>query len=129
MKCKKNVCNEYECEEFEEFVNRMGKIEDILEDDYDLKHLQELVEADKENRCIVLPAKIVFELVWDAGKNCDLKCPQVDSEECPCDICSKGELNIYSRKCTEDDLENVGKTVFLTYEAAEVTKNIFKKKG
>ena len=36
-------------------VDRLAAIEDILGDDYDLERLRELVEADKDKRCIVLP--------------------------------------------------------------------------
>lgn len=34
---------------------RLKAIEDILGDDYDLARLRELVEADREGRCVVLP--------------------------------------------------------------------------
>ena len=33
----------------------IATIEDILGDDYDLDHLRELVEADQDGRCVVLP--------------------------------------------------------------------------
>lgn len=33
----------------------LKEIEDILGDDYDLDRLRELVEADREGRCVVLP--------------------------------------------------------------------------
>lgn len=35
------------------FIGRMAAIEDILGDDYDLDRLRELVEADREGRCVV----------------------------------------------------------------------------
>lgn len=38
-----------------EFYWRLKKIEDILGDDYDLDRLWELVEADRDGRCVVLP--------------------------------------------------------------------------
>lgn len=34
-------------------VDTIGKIEDIIGDDYDLDRLRELVEADRENRCVI----------------------------------------------------------------------------
>ena len=34
--------------------------------------LRELAQADREGRCVVLPAKTVFELTWDAGPNCNM---------------------------------------------------------
>lgn len=55
-------CSEYcereetmciECERSDEIVDRLGAIEDILGDDYDLDRLRELVEADREGRCVV----------------------------------------------------------------------------
>lgn len=33
----------------------IASIEDILGDDYDLERLRELVEADRDGRCVVLP--------------------------------------------------------------------------
>lgn len=36
-----------------EFYWRLKKIEDILGEDYDLDHLRELVEADREKRCVI----------------------------------------------------------------------------
>ena len=41
---------------FFEAVNRLGEIEDILGDDYDLSRLRDLVQAEREGRCVVLPA-------------------------------------------------------------------------
>lgn len=38
-------------------VDRLVSIEDILGDDYDLERLRELVEADRDGRCVVLPTK------------------------------------------------------------------------
>ena len=59
-------CSEYcereetmciECERSDEIVDRLGAIEDILGDDYDLDRLRELVEAERDGRCVVLPVK------------------------------------------------------------------------
>lgn len=36
-------------------VEQLAAIEDILGGDYDLDHLRELVAADKEGRCVILP--------------------------------------------------------------------------
>lgn len=38
-------------------TNRLAAIEDILGDDYDLSRLRELVQADRDGRCVVLPCK------------------------------------------------------------------------
>ena len=39
-------------------VCRLQEIENILGNDYDLERLKELVEADKEGKCVVLPCKV-----------------------------------------------------------------------
>ena len=36
-------------------VERLAEIEDIIGDNYELDRLRELVEADREGRCVVLP--------------------------------------------------------------------------
>ena len=42
--------------------DRLSAIEDILGDDYDLDHLRELVEADRDGRCKIIPQKLVFNI-------------------------------------------------------------------
>lgn len=52
---------------------RLAEIENILGDDgddYDLDRLEELVEADREGRCVVLPCKI-GESVWEVLDVCN----------------------------------------------------------
>ena len=46
-----------------EVIDRLAVIEDIMGDDYDLDRLRELVEADRDRRCVVLPCK-VGDCVW-----------------------------------------------------------------
>lgn len=43
--------------DIKEAVDRLAAIEDILGDEYELDRLRELVEADREGRCVVLPFK------------------------------------------------------------------------
>lgn len=38
-----------------DIINRLAAIEDILGDKYDLDRLRELVQADREGRCVVTP--------------------------------------------------------------------------
>ena len=45
--CPYDCMEDCDCEEFDNFVDRLGAIEDILGDEYDLDRLRELVEADK----------------------------------------------------------------------------------
>lgn len=41
-----------------EVLKRLAEIENILGDEYDLDRLKELTQADKEDRCLVLPCKV-----------------------------------------------------------------------
>ena len=47
----------------EQARERIGLIEDILGDDYDLDHLRDLVQAYREGRCIIAPVK-PGEIAW-----------------------------------------------------------------
>ena len=53
--CPYDCMEDCDCEEFDNFVNRLGAIEDILGDEYDLDELKEMVQANREGRCVVLP--------------------------------------------------------------------------
>ncbi len=63
-----------------------------------LDRLKELVQAERDGRLVVLPCKIVYELVWDVEKErfCISKCA-----------------------CKQEHIDQIGKTVFLTREEAE----------
>ena len=76
-------------------------------------------DAEQEGRLVELPCKTVFLPVWDAGEDCDLSCPDSLDGESRCDTCKMAKLNIYERLCTQEDIGQIGKTVFLTREAAE----------
>lgn len=43
-------------------LDRLADIEDILGDDYDLDRLRELVQADRDGRCVVLLRKPYYKL-------------------------------------------------------------------
>ena len=55
--CEKEETMCIECERSDEIVDRLGAIEDILGDNYDLDRLRELAQADKEGRCVVMPCQ------------------------------------------------------------------------
>lgn len=44
-------------------IRRLGNIEDILGDDYDMDRLKDLVEADREGRCSIAPKLICMDEV------------------------------------------------------------------
>lgn len=49
----------------ESVIDRLATIEDILGADYDLGHIRELVEADRDGRCTILiakPGEIIYRL-------------------------------------------------------------------
>lgn len=96
------------------------KIEDGLsEHDYSIARMVELMQADKDGRVVVLPAKTVYELVWDAGSNCDGICPVSIDGVGSCGLCNAGKLCIYEVPCKQEHIERIGDDVFLTYEEAE----------
>lgn len=103
---------------FEAF-QRLADIEDILGDDYDLERLRELVEADRDGRCVVLPQKTVFELEFEPGEYCDMICPLTIDGIGQCDFCDFGIETVHECECRQEHIERIGKDVFLTREAAE----------
>lgn len=83
-----------------------------MSDDYDLDRLRELVEADREGRCVVLPCKIGDTLYriqrFKRGKNWRKEAEYIRTVEL--------NKNNFWRVIFEGEL---GETVFLTREAAE----------
>ena len=105
-------------------LSMMGKaVSEVTEfNGLPIDRLRELAEADKEGRIVILPAKTVYELVVDAGPSCDMKCPPafMDDDGVPCcDFCDKGEIIVNERNCRQDDVRQIGNTVWLTREEAE----------
>lgn len=69
--CRRGDCTALYCRN--RLKDRLAVIEDILGDNYDLDRLRELVEADKEGRCVVLsePMKPMVCI----GNESDVFCP------------------------------------------------------
>ena len=91
-------------------IERLALIEDILGDNYDLSRLRELVQADREGRCVVLPVK-PGNTVWSANVL------GVSSH-----VIRRIELNQYGDFACSMlvfPFEDFGNKVFLTREAAE----------
>ena len=113
--CERGTCTERRLWE------RLSSIEDILGDDYDLDRLKELVEADREGRCVVLPRKL-HDKVFFVENGC-LKETEVDSFH----NWTSGHWKISTHtdrmfdhwKGYEIDFSGINKTVFLTREEAE----------
>ena len=93
--------------------NRLAAIEDILGDDYDIDHLRDLVQADREGRCIALPVKTGDNIYFTfLGKIIEKQVFSVvtfyNSQRIYCNGTS-----LYFRP------DDIGETVFLTRKAAE----------
>ena len=107
--------------------DRLAAIEDILGDEYDLDRLRELVQADREGRCVVLPAGIGdtvhhittcknFSQVLDGtmygpngelGTATGLYCPCELAETCPFPCDDDGSFDCEKHKNTLAIFEDV----------------------
>ena len=102
-----------------EALIRLSKIEDILGDEYDLDRLKELMEANREGKCVVLPCRVgdkvycIQSYFNDAKMRSEkkVKCRVVDFMQSLPDL-FECEGMIYK-------FSDIGKIVFLTSEEAE----------
>lgn len=69
--CEYNYCCETggfsECKGMDDIIDRLAEIEDILGEEYDLDQMRELVEADKDGRCVVLPQDGMVYYIEQSG--------------------------------------------------------------
>lgn len=101
---------------------REDSIKEILGDDYDLDRLKEMVESDREGRCITLPCKVGDTIYTIGASIC--KWREIDHCDEYCDgqqyrDCWEGESTVLERKFGLYDLVSINKTVFLTRKEAE----------
>lgn len=114
----------YRCEKLPNWkakaINRLFDIEDILGDEYDLDRLKELVEADREGRCVLLPRKVGDKL-YKISEN-GVKEVVVQSIVFMLSH-TVNHLTVHVANergaMTEIETKDFGKTVFLTREEAE----------
>lgn len=113
------------CEKMQEVIDTLFDIQNILGDDYDLDRLRELVEADRDGRCVVLPCKVgdtVYLLNHHLGRIFE---NEVSNFLVGYESDNKNTINtVYigkygSKTFRKWKFQQVGKTVFLTREAAE----------
>ena len=117
----------------ETVLHRLAAIEDILGDEYDLDRLRELAQADREGRCVVLPAGIGdtvyhittcknFSQVLDGtmygpngelGTATGLYCPCELAETCPFPCDDDGSFDCEKHKNTLAIFEDVVAGVFI----------------
>lgn len=113
--CPHGICSQRQTWE------RLKLLEDVLGDNYDLDRLHELVQADREGRCVVLPCKL-HDKVFFIENGC-VKETEVDSFH----NWTSGRWKISTHtdrmyehwKGYEIDFSGIGKTVFLSREDAE----------
>lgn len=112
---------------------RLKQIEDILGDTYDLDRLRELIAADRAGRCVVLPCKNWLDIVFGEQEvfyGIDKDYEENPIREISVDSSSRctwynGWESVVLKGYDENGLdwefspEDIGKTVFLTREAAE----------
>lgn len=100
--------------------SRLKEIEDILGDDYDLDRLKELVQADREGKCVLLPCKVGDKL-YKISEN-GVKEVVVQSIVFMLSH-TVNHLTVHVANergaMTEIETKDFGKTVFLTLEEAE----------
>lgn len=120
---------------------RLSAIEDILGDDYDLDRLKDLVEADREGKCVLLPCKDWLEIVFGEQEvfyGIDMDYIEHPIREISVDSSSRctwydGWKTVVLKGYDENGLdwefspEEIGKTVFLTREEAEAALEKMKK--
>ena len=106
--CERGTCTERRLWE------RLSSIEDILGDDYDLDRLRELVEADREGRCVVLPCK-VGDVVYVPDRN-NMKVLKKEVRQVSFNHHGKWVVFV---GCIVVDIGEIGKTVFLTRKEVE----------
>lgn len=90
-------------------LNDLNDVQDSLADMKSFERTKELLEADKEDRCIVLPCKIgtpVYVIQTHFG------CSEMGEE-------SYRYVNDFTYPFTISMVNEFGKTVFLSYEEAE----------
>lgn len=112
---------------------RLNEIENILGDEYNLEYLKWLVEAEREGRCVVLPCKDWFEIVFgeqDVFYRIDMDYDEHPIRKLSVDSAERfiwynGWKSVHLLGYDENGLiwefepEEVGETVFLTEEEAE----------
>lgn len=98
-----------------ELRGRLMMIEDILGDTYDLDHLRELIEADREDRLKVLPCKVGDHVYW-----ADSTLHEKPESRLILSFRTYGNGNDWIH-CLDREfrVSSIGKTIFLTPEEAQ----------
>lgn len=117
---------EPDVEQIDLVYNRLAAIEDIIGEDYDLDRLKELVQADREGRCEVIPREEFFLrlnsniYVIDDGEVLEVLLYIIGRDQNGIGFIDVVYLPRHeNEKRLRFRFSDVGKTVFLTSEEAE----------
>ena len=94
----------------ESVMGRLASIEDILGDEYDLDELKEMVQAKREERCVVLPCD-PGQVVW-AANSFGVSSHQIR-------MLVRDKDGDFACSMIKFPLEDFGRKVFLTREEAQ----------
>ena len=100
---------------------RLAVIEDILGDEYEIDRLRELVEADKEGRCVVLPCNVgdnIFCIMDKTINEMTVRGFRREASE-QWKIVAFTDKNYPHWTEYEMDFNQIGDTIFLFYTEAE----------
>ncbi|MGI5987743.1 MAG: hypothetical protein ACOX7M_06330 [Dysosmobacter sp.] len=128
--CKEEVCRQQSCDFFDDSGGEMREeetspAENEIGKGHDCDRLRELVEADRDGRCVVLPCKVgdtVYLLNHHLGRIFE---NVVSSFSVGYGSNNKNTINtVYIGECGSKTFrkwkfQQIGKTVFLDHEAAE----------
>lgn len=109
----------YQHDKLADWLEELKKVKDILGSDYNLDRLRDLVEADRDGRCVVLPCHIGDPVFMGTGRS-----KITGYEEDICDgfyIGRNGVLQVKAQnnKGRHGTYGVIGQTAELTREAAE----------
>lgn len=100
--CERGTCTERRLWE------RLSSIEDILGDDYDLDRLRELVEADRDGRCVVLPISTPSMAYTLNPKSGDISSGFYRTPGAVLHDTERGYIVVKNRKAAEEALKERG---------------------
>lgn len=111
----------YNYGDIKNILERLAAIEDILGDTYDIDRLRELLQADRDGRCVVLPCNVhVGQEIWviESERRTGLK-TQVWRNFVK--GFSHKRIFYQNRNCPvySEPFDNFGKTMFLKEDEAE----------
>ena len=125
---KKDFCDDIENCFSCKFANGDGSVSEdeiglilskIFGENYDLDRLKELVEADRDGRCIVLPCKVGDKVYCIQSYFNDAKMRSEKKVKCRIVDFVQSSPDLFECQGMIYKFEDIGKTVFLTREEAE----------